>query len=312
MMDLSRLKSEDAPSECGLSIVVDPEVNNLNAVLYKHHKNYISIYQLLLSLMSWEKCTLKEATLFVKSYLLDLYPDVFTNYDGLSGEYRPAIVKALFLDGKVILPSGYSYEEWYDLLLFDLKKSIEHTLKSGKFEELKDENGENWNCAMVYFVQIGEALTHLTKSGLDETRLECILSEPQTRAIYLKQVEDGTHPNIDLINEYRKKMNLEQENVKLSAEIAGLKQIIEHLEAKKPQATVQKPIDPRTENKQLKVLGAMAMYGFGLDIHADKIVDLQVVVNNLATVGVMIKAETLSGYLKQAAQQIEPPPREPA
>ena len=48
-MDLSRLKSEDAPSECGLSIVVDPEVNNLNAVLYKHHKNYISIYQLLLS-----------------------------------------------------------------------------------------------------------------------------------------------------------------------------------------------------------------------------------------------------------------------
>lgn len=63
----------------------------------------------------------------------------------------------------------------------------------------------------------------------------------------------------------------------------------------------------KSKNSLLRIIGGMAMAGFGLQIH-ERLTGISELVNDLAEVGVSVSEEHLRNRLREAAALIEPPP----
>ncbi|GHU06578.1 hypothetical protein AGMMS50225_01940 [Betaproteobacteria bacterium] len=64
-------------------------------------------------------------------------------------------------------------------------------------------------------------------------------------------------------------------------------------------------LDTKSRKTALKIIGALMMDGYGMDIHAPKLEGLQDVLKGLAAAGVSVSERTLRDWIKDAAKEIE-------
>lgn len=64
-------------------------------------------------------------------------------------------------------------------------------------------------------------------------------------------------------------------------------------------------LEGKSRTTALKIIGGMAMDGYGMDIHASRL-NISRLVDELAKAGVSVDPKTLSGWIKDAAEVVEP------
>jgi hypothetical protein len=65
-------------------------------------------------------------------------------------------------------------------------------------------------------------------------------------------------------------------------------------------------INPKSKTVALKIIGGLLMEGYRMDIHAERLVNLQEVMKDLEKVGAGVAENTLRTWIKEAAEVIEP------
>jgi hypothetical protein len=68
--------------------------------------------------------------------------------------------------------------------------------------------------------------------------------------------------------------------------------------------TIVKVLGNRERNTLLKIIGGLAMDGYGMDIHAPRLDKIAEMVDSLATKGVVVDEDTLRKHLKAAAELV--------
>lgn len=66
-------------------------------------------------------------------------------------------------------------------------------------------------------------------------------------------------------------------------------------------------LDGKARTTALKLIGGLVMDAYGMDIHANRLTGVSDLVSNLAGKGIALTEETVSNWIKEAAQVIEKP-----
>ncbi|MEN9842818.1 MAG: hypothetical protein RLZZ612_647 [Pseudomonadota bacterium] len=139
------------------------------------------------------------------------------------------------------------------------------------------------------------------------------INRPQTNAELLKQFQDVTSKNTTLgqeVERLQKQLQHHQDQTKTLTENAKL---IGELQAENERLKEENKCltdeigSGKGKNTMLKMIAGMAIKGYAIDIHSQRMSGISDLANDLADCGVQLDHKTISDRLKEAAQQVAPP-----